>query len=141
MQPQMTPSMPPAIKFARLTRNTEMAQQTELNERLMLVSQQVVGLLAEFRELREDLRRTDLGLQTLTVKMAEIQAENGANQLAARIRTLEEKVHQLDLQEHQRMGSKDAGANIWKYTTGALALVLTALGLIIGIYLKTKGGQ
>lgn len=107
----------------------------------MLVSQQVVGLLAEFRELREDLRRTDLGLQTLTVKMAEIQAENGANQLAARIRTLEEKVHQLDLQEHQRMGSKDAGANIWKYTTGALALVLTALGLIIGIYLKTKGGQ
>lgn len=114
--------------------------ETELKDRLIEVSQQVVGLLAEFRQLREDLRRTDAGMQGLQVKIAEIQAESGAAQLAQRLRAVEDKVHELDLREHQRMGSKDAGANIWKYTTGVLALVLTALGIAIAAYLKMRGG-
>ena len=113
-------------------------QQQQQDERLITALTQIGSLASDVRLLREELRATGASVQNLTTQIVRIEAENAASNLTNRLLDLERRVYALDLKEEKREGGKESGANIWKYTTGALALILTALGVIIA-YLKLKG--
>ena len=113
-------------------------QQQQQDERLITALTQIGGLASDVRSLREELRTTSISVQELTKQIIRIEAENSASNFSSRLAANEQRIFALELKEEKREGGKESGANIWKYTTGALALILTALGVIIA-YLKLRG--
>jgi anti-sigma-K factor RskA len=113
-------------------------QQQQQQEQLIAALTQMGGLGADVRLLREELRSMNTSVQNLTTQMVKFEAEHSAANFTTRLNDLERRVQALDLKEEKRAGGIESGANIWKYTTGVLALLMTAIGIAATVYLKTR---
>lgn len=115
-----------------------MPQSQSENERLITALQQVGGLSTDIRLLREDLKDMGANVENLTHQIIRIETEAKTNRTDSRLVEVERRLQILELEEGKRVGGKESGANIYKYSTGILALLLTALGIAIAAYFKTR---